>query len=394
MTNEPPPVTVFTFFLSLPYAVPVPDGSTPGFVGRRTSDWDGWSPELLAALVGIPEPFSEQTAPGTRMAIRHRELTVPVPPAAAFEAFKDWIEPPLPPAVFQHLSEDTAKWGASGMPIVVSIVALSRFVPRSAHPRADEMTVGWLLGLFRSALADLNSFLEALGLVSQRWDIGTLSPRSLPSMVPLLVESSHLGPADEKQGATAIFPLHDAALTPPQRFEPSSELFAGAKGLSNAANQGDQPYMLVLRLIHGAEGERLAGDPTRAMIDLNTAVEVLVSVTVSEAGRLVGWDEDRVSRAISWRTGLKKRVSEHLSAVLGEPIDVKDGSQPWGRWFTGGYRLQNAAVHEGRDLRKAEVDTALAEAEDVLSDLQRRLSRHGAFEHLASRLDVPVRVQP
>jgi hypothetical protein len=59
MTSEPPPVTVFTFFLSLPYAVPVPDGSTPGFVDRRTSDWDGWSLaeglwERSAELVGLP----------------------------------------------------------------------------------------------------------------------------------------------------------------------------------------------------------------------------------------------------------------------------------------------------------------------------------------------------
>jgi hypothetical protein len=207
-------------------------------------------------------------------------------------------------------------------------------------------------------------------------------------------ESTHLGPAGEKQGATAMVPVHDLSPMLPERFETSSGLFDASKGISNAANQGEQPFMLVLRLIHGAEGERLGGDPTKAVIDLNTAIEVLVSTTISTAGPLVDWDQDRIAGAISWRTGLKRRVSDHLGALFGEEIATRDESEPWGRWFTGGYRLRNAAVHEGRILRKADVDGALAQAEEVVRDVRERLARKAKFAHLAERLEVEFGPQP
>lgn len=72
MSADPPPATVLTFFLALPYALPIPDGTNPGFVDERTPMWDGWSPEQLAAMVELEEPFSPETVPGTRMAVRHR----------------------------------------------------------------------------------------------------------------------------------------------------------------------------------------------------------------------------------------------------------------------------------------------------------------------------------
>lgn len=389
-TDEPPPVTVFTFFLTLPYAIPVPEDSTPGFVDRRTSAWDGWTPASIGKLIGGPdaEPLSDDVVPGTRMVVRHREVTMPVPPAAAFEAFTDWIEQPLPSDIFAGLAEDTRRWKSTGMSTVISVVALSRYVPRSTHPPGDAMTVGWLLKTLRRALADLDNFLEALGIIAMRWDIGALPPRYLPFMVPLLIESTHLGPAGEKQGATAMVPLHELSPMLPQRFETSEVLFAGAKGISNAANQGDQPFMLVLRLIHAAEGERLGGDPTKALIDLNTAIEVLVSTTISAGGPAVGWDEKRIAHAVSWRTGLKKRVTDHLGPLFGEDIAIGDEDEPWGKWFVGGYRLRNAAVHEGRIFRKADVDGALLEAEAVVRDVRERLARRIELSHLGERLDV------
>ena len=128
-TEESPPLTVFTFLLTLPYAVPIPDGSTPGFVDRRTDDWDGWSPELTGRLVDGSGPLADDVVPGTRMAVRHREVTMPVSPAAAFDAFRDWIEPPLPPDVFARLAEDTRRWGASGVSNVISVAALPGTFP-------------------------------------------------------------------------------------------------------------------------------------------------------------------------------------------------------------------------------------------------------------------------
>ncbi len=391
---DPPPATVFTFFLALPYALPIPGELNPGFVDERTPIWDGWSPQQLADMVGIEEPFSPETVPGTRMAIRHREVTMPVPFVAAFEAFVDWIEPPLSEEVFARLRDDTEAHKETGMDIVLSVVALSRFMPRSEHPSSGSITVSWLLALFRRALNDLNSWLEALGLVTRRWDIGTLAPRALPAMVPILAESTHPDSSGGRQGATTIIPLHDAFPAFSQAFDPKLESYTNATKLSNEANQGHQPYMLAFRLIHAAEGERLAGDPTRAMIDLNTAIEVLVSVTLSEGGRSVGWDEEKIDAAIGWRTGLKKRVSEYLSELLGETIDPRDETSVWGLWFTGGYLLRNAAVHEGQRLTKDHVDVALEQARAVLKELREGLSRNEKLTELGGKLAIEFGADP
>lgn len=252
-----------------------------------------------------------------------------MPFVAVFEAFVDWIETALSQEGFSRLRNDTLAHKESGMTVVLSVVALSRFMPRSAHPSSDSMTVGWLLSLLRRALSDFNRLLEALGLTMRQWDIGTLSPRALPAMVPILIESTHPDTSGQRQGATTIVHLHDAFPAFAGSFDPELEPFTQATGLTNAANQGHQPYMLAFRLIHAAEGERLAGDPTRAMIDLNTAIEVLVSVTLSKGGKAVGWDESKIKEATGWRTGLKKRVSKYLSELFGEEIDTNDEATVW-----------------------------------------------------------------
>jgi hypothetical protein len=148
--------------------------------------------------------------------------------------------------------------------------------------------------------------------------------------------------------------------------------------------------MLALRLLHGAEGERIAGDPVRAIIDLNTAIEVLVSVTLTEAGRLAGWEEERISRATSWRTGLKRRVRHHLAELLGSGDDLNQKESPWSRWFRGGYLLRNRAVHEGIRPSRDDIEAALEEADAVLADLRRRLASDGRFSDLVPMLKVEL----
>lgn len=45
-------------------------------------------------------------------------------------------------------------------------------------------------------------------------------------------------------------------------------------------------------------------------------------------------------------------------------------------------------------LRKADVDTALVQAEEIVRDVRERLSRKAAFGHLAERLEVEFGPQP
>jgi hypothetical protein len=234
-TSGPPPLTVFTFFLTLPFAIPVPGPAQPGWLEPRTEIWDGWPPEDLARVAGIGTGLPADAVPGTRIAVRHVNQTLPLAPAAAFEAFTDWIEKALSLEEFALLQADTKHWQERGLETVTSVVGLSRFLPRHAHPEAKRMTVGWLLALLRRAFSDLNLLLEAVGLVSGRWDLATMPPRLLPPLVPVLLESSHPDPSGNRQGAKMMLPVHDAVPTPAGIFEPDPQVLERALSLSNAA---------------------------------------------------------------------------------------------------------------------------------------------------------------
>lgn len=144
--------------------------------------------------------------------------------------------------------------------------------------------------------------------------------------------------------------------------------------------------MLVFRLIHSAVSERLAGDATRAIIDLNTAVEVFVSVTVNEGGPLVGLTAEDLTDAN--RPGVKRRVRTYLARMLQEELDVNDVGTPWGEWFNDGYMRRNEAVHQGLPIDKDAVDRAFQQAGAVVAEVKKQLEARDPLQDLASKLTL------
>ena len=146
--------------------------------------------------------------------------------------------------------------------------------------------------------------------------------------------------------------------------------------------------MLVFRFIHSAVSERLAGDSTRAVIDLNTAVEILISVTINEAGPLVGISADDIADAN--RPGVKRRVRIYLAKIFDEKIDVDDAKSPWGRWFGDGYMRRNEAIHEGASLEWEAVDRAFDQARALIADVKAKLEKRESLVALSSKLALEL----
>jgi hypothetical protein len=394
VNSLPPPATLFTYFLALPHALPVVGETSMGFVQERSPGWDGWSGRQLADIAGQTEPFPPGSAPGTRIAIRHVEAGTPTSIGVAYEAFADWFEVPLGDRELSKFKKERKKLREHGVSVVFSVVALTRYVPRSEHPASDSMSIGWLSSNLDLAIADLNNLLAALALVESRWDIAILEPRGLHPTVPMLIESTRLGANARPQGLTTLVPLHDAYPAFQDSFNPQAAAMERAVAISNQFMHGDQPYMLAFRLINAAEAGRIAGDPTRGVIDLNTAVEVLVNATLMLGGHMAGWSEARVASATAGRIGLKRRVRDSLSDLLREMIDTNDDANPWGRWFHGGYQKRNAAVHEGLRLTRRDVDRARSQVGEIITWLRSSLLRSDELESLGHKLGITISPDP
>jgi hypothetical protein len=118
------------------------------------------------------------------------------------------------------------------------------------------------------------------------------------------------------------------------------------------------------------------------------------------------WKERRIEEALSPWIGLKKRVTKHLADLIGQNIDVDDGSNPWGAWWGTAYKMRNRAVHEGQRISMNEAVVAKETSAALVSELRQSLSRQPQLKELASALFLdfndashdydwrPVRVLP
>jgi hypothetical protein len=390
--REPAPVTVFTFFLDLPYALPLSDGHSTVSAGERDEHWQSWSDadvaETFGALPGADLPLG--SVPSIGAVVRHGHVIDLLPQVLAEEVFAEWYDDLMPDSAEERRADREAR-GNSGIQVVKSVVALSRFVPRSAHPPGREMAVGWLYSQFQLSLKDFNEFLDALGFVTERWDVGPVALRDLPARIPVLIASTNLLP-DGPSAVTLSMQIHDALPVLSGNFEVEQEHAEEAIELNKQANNREQPYMLVFRFLHAAQSEWLAGDSTRAVIDLNTAVEVLITTTLYAGGELLGMAGEDLKRAN--QAGVKNRVRKSLAMLLDKEIDIDDPENPWGRWFGDGYLLRNQAVHEGASLDEDDVDRAFAQAAAVVQALKEDLDAVEPLKLLGRLLELEMSTDP
>jgi hypothetical protein len=250
-----PPVTCFTFFLEVGRLLPVP-ATQIMLYDDRTPEWDGWAPAMLPILAGArenPPRFSDDVVPGHRIAFRDVEVSVTTPLGAAETAYEDWLSPVLSPARNELRDSVRARIGDT-IRARQTVVALTRYVPESAHPGSDEMTVGWLTDVFRDCLAHLNRLLDHLSLIVRDWAIAAVEYRDLPGLLPVLLQSSHADSSQRVRGSTFVIPIHDDNphahhLAPDDALRDN---ITAAANLATEANRGRQPFEPVFRFLRAS----------------------------------------------------------------------------------------------------------------------------------------------
>jgi len=155
------------------------------------------------------------------------------------------------------------------------------------------------------------------------------------------------------------------------------------------ARKTEGNHLQVFRFIHAAEGERLVGDHTRALVDLNTAVELLIRFVLYYGHVMTGMPEK-----VAWKANqasLKQKVKRYLPELLGREIDIEDPGGPWGAWFGDGYMLRNRAVHEGELLDYDAVERAFGQASELIDDLKKSLMANEQLKKLGELIEVEPR---
>jgi hypothetical protein len=387
-TDPRAPVTLFTFFLELSRALPVQSGAMHISYVDRDEEWSGWTDADVAGLLGVTEVEEIPTGsvPHTSMVVRHLTEPEPAPLSRVEAVFGDWGMRGLIPTDTVNRPGVEPEPGRATIAVAKSVVALTRFVPQDAHPPGREMTVGALHRIMFDGLVHLNALLEPLGFVAGRWEIGALTLADVPPEVAVLVDNTGAPPDEQRTVVAFVTEVHDGYPVPADDLEEDGKIAREAIGYHGGAQDGGQPFLQVLRFIHAAEGERLVGDHTRALVDLNTAVELLIRFVLYYGHAITGVPEETAWEAN--QASLKQKVRHYLPELLGREIDLENPDGPWGAWFGDGYMLRNRAVHEGELLDYDAVERAFEQASALIDDLKTSLMANEQLRKLGEQIEV------
>lgn len=390
-TDPRAPVTIFTFFLELTRALPVQSGAMFTSYVDRDEEWSGWTDADVAGLLGDSEAEASPvgSVPHTAMIVRHLTEPEPAPLSRVEAAFHDWGMQGLIPPDTPNRPGAGPESGRETIEVVKSVIAMTRFVPQSSHPPGRELTVGALHRIMFDGLVHLNALLEPLGFVAGRWEIGALTLADVPPEVAVLIDSTGPRLEEPREMVAFVTEIHDDYPTPADDFEEDGSITREAIGYHGGKKEEGQPFLQVFRFIHAAEGERLVGDHTRALVDLNTAVELLIRFVLYYGQAITGVPEETAWKAN--QATLKQKVTRYLPELLGREIDIKDPGGPWGAWFGDGYMLRNRAVHEGELLDYDAVERAFEQASELIDDLKKSLMANEQLKELGEQIELEPR---
>ncbi|MGI8729322.1 MAG: hypothetical protein ACR2LK_04935, partial [Solirubrobacteraceae bacterium] len=254
----------------------------------------------------------------------------------------------------------------------------------------ENRTIRWRTHQFRLSLDHLNRPLDHLSFAAHSWAIGALERRDLPPVLPVLLQSTHADHEGRVRGSTFGIPIHDDYPLLASDVEDTPIDDAGALqhavDVATASNHGALPFEQVFRFLRAADSERIGGDPTRSVVDLATAMELLFFQVLLCGGPAAGWDTARVARATGDRTPLRGRVEQHVGPLLGATVDVMDTTTVWGCWWERGYLRRNWAVHHGRRVTEEDCQRAWEAAADLIEHITKVLDLQPVLGHLSIAL--------
>lgn len=387
---DPPPsaeVLVVTHLLEMPRDLQIPENMTLGLFEPRDDAkvFEEWPDDVWAAVVGLESLRTPGTRPIQRVVFRSRLLRSRAPLLAADEAFSQWVRALLTNKEMRIRKRGTRRF-RSGVEQWVTIAAVTRYIPRELWPDDAENQEDTLSEELDGALATLNDFIVALSLVRNSPELAPVARGEFPRVCPVIVEA--LPVTDGRRvGATFIYQIHERRSALGIRVgQPQfdDELLQHAVSLAEAAHFGGEPFFLFYELIQQAAAELMAHRAAPAAIAIGSAVEVVFSATIREAGRMIGEAEARTKSVLS--LPLRNQVEHHLMRYAGVTVDTMDSTNPFGHWWTGGYNLRNRVVHEGYRPSQAEAEAAYGDAAEVVGAIRDGLRSSSATRELGLAL--------
>src|SRR6266516_3005448 len=242
-TDSRAPVTIFNFFLELTRALPVQSGAMHISYVDRDEEWSGWTDADVAGLLGDIEVEASPagSVPHTSMIARHLTEPEPAPLSRVEAAFDDWGMQGLIPPETPNRPGAEPEPGRATIEVVKSVVALTRFVPQSAHPPGRELTVGALHRIMFDGLVHLNALLEPLGFVAGRWEIGALTLADVPPEVAVLVDNTGTLPEEQRKMIAFVTEIHNGYPILAGDLEDDGSIAREAIGYHGGEKDGGQP---------------------------------------------------------------------------------------------------------------------------------------------------------
>jgi len=183
-------------------------------------------------------------------------------------------------------------------------------------------------------------------------------------------------------GTSFVYPIHSEM--PYSGFEERRADGEIAFELARSIYHNEQPYVLFFELMQRAVQAWNTHRFAQAIISIGTAIEVMVSVTVTEASPLLGEPTGRAEAVLN--AGLANVFRDHLARYIGVPVDFDDTSTPFGHWWNGGYKLRNQVVHSAHRPTEAETQDGFDGAMEVIMAVGDGLRANPTTEPLGATL--------
>lgn len=380
------PFSVVSFFIELGFDVGLPDGSSLVLLEEETpfSGWDGlpWRP-----TPGMP-PLPGAGGPTPSTSIFYRRVSLRTRPFRATDlAFGSVIHASRGRRslrVARRLRARVVGVRSRESQTVVHVMRLT------AEPvaAAGEIDTDCISKQFDICLATLNQHLTSIAIVAQDVGIGPVSRRDLPALIPCLV-SQVTGGSVTNSSLTFVLHWnvpHEKGIIPPSLYSAATRLTVDTRmGRAALAPFGEQ-WLAANRAL--SEGRLRV-----AVLEAQTAMELLINSLIREGGPALGYDELKVTGILA--APFKSRVADHLGTICGAAVRIDDRDNAFGHWWQTGYALRNRVSKEGYTPSAVEAQDALDSVGAAAEQMGRGLAQRPETRDLGSMLSTePTPYEP
>lgn len=379
------PFSVVSFFLELGFDVGLPDRSSL-VLAEDDMPFAGWEGVPWGPSPGMP-PVPEADGPLASTSLYFRRVSLRTRPFQATDlAFGSVIHASRDRRSLRVLQRIRARVMGLRFRESQTVVQVMRLTdePQAVSGQIDP---DWISNQFDACLQALNEHLSSIAIVAQDVGVGPVSPRDLSAVVPCLVSQvSSAGVTN----TSLVFALHwnvshEKGIIPNEVYSAAAKLTADKRtGRAVLAAFGEQ-WLAANRALSG-------GRLREAVLEAQTAMELLINILVRECGPVCGYDDQRVAGVLE--TSFKNRVVDHLETLCGSPVRIDDCDNVFGRWWGTGYRLRNRVSKEGYTPSLTEAREALDSVGAAAREIGRGLTERPETRDLGRTLSSePVRYE-